>query len=50
LVSNIEREEHKLKVKVFENRVPREALLSRREEVTGDWSKFRSKELYGFYT
>ena len=39
-----------MKVKVFENRFPREALGPRREEMTGDRSKLLSEELYGLYS
>ena len=44
------REEFKLKVNVFEIRVPMEALGPRREEVAVDRGKLLSEEHYGLYT
>jgi hypothetical protein len=41
-------EEHKLRV--FENRVLRKIFGPRREEVTGEWRRLRSEDLYNLYS
>jgi hypothetical protein len=46
--SLILREEHKLRV--FENRVLRRILGSKRDEVTGDWRKLHNEELPKLYS
>jgi hypothetical protein len=35
---------------VFENRVLRTILGSKRDEVTGEWRRLRNKELYNLYS
>jgi hypothetical protein len=42
------REEQRLRV--FENRVPRRIFGLRRDEVTGEWRKLHSEELYNLYS
>jgi hypothetical protein len=42
------REEHRLRV--FENRVLRRIVGSRREEVTGDWRKLHNEEIHNLYS
>jgi hypothetical protein len=42
------REEHRLKV--FENMVLRRIFRPKRDEVTGQWRKFHSRELCNFYS
>jgi hypothetical protein len=42
------REEHRLRV--FENRVLRRIFGPKRDEVTGEWRKLHTKELYDLYT
>jgi hypothetical protein len=46
--SVISREEHRLRV--FENRVLRRIFGSKRDEVTGEWSKLHSGELHNLYS
>jgi hypothetical protein len=41
------REEHRLRV--FENRVPSRIFGTKRDEVTGEWSKLHSRELHNLY-
>jgi hypothetical protein len=41
------REEHRLRV--FENRVLRRIFGLKRDEVTGEWRKLHSDELYNLY-
>jgi hypothetical protein len=35
---------------VFENRVPRKILRSKRDEVTGGWTELHSEELHNLYS
>jgi hypothetical protein len=42
------REEHRLRV--FENRVLRRIFRPKRDEVTGEWRKFRNEELRDLYS
>jgi hypothetical protein len=42
------REEHRLRV--FENRVLRRIFGSKRDEVTGEWSKLHNEELHNLYS
>jgi hypothetical protein len=42
------REKHRLRV--FENRVLRRIFGPKSDEVTGEWRKLRSEELYNLYT
>jgi hypothetical protein len=42
------RKEHRLRI--FENRVLRRIFGSKRNEVTGEWRKFHSKELHKLYS
>jgi hypothetical protein len=37
-------------LRVFENRVLRRVLGSKRNEVTGEWRKLHNKELYAMYS
>jgi hypothetical protein len=47
LIYHTERRIHELKV--FENRVLREILGSKKDEVTGEWRKLRKEELHDLY-
>jgi hypothetical protein len=38
------------RLRVFENRVLRRILGTRRNEVTGEWRRLHNKELYALYT
>jgi hypothetical protein len=42
------REEHRLRV--FENRVPRRILGSKKDEVTEGWRKMHNEELHNLYS
>jgi hypothetical protein len=42
------REEHRLRV--FENRVLRKIFGPKRDEVTGEWRRLHSEELYDLYS
>jgi hypothetical protein len=48
LVAHIERKECWLRV--FENRVLRRILGSKRDEVTGEWRRLHGEELYVLYS
>jgi hypothetical protein len=41
------REKHRLRV--FKNRILRRIFRPKRDEVTGEWKKFHSKELHNLY-
>jgi hypothetical protein len=38
------------RLRVFDNRVTRRIFGPKRDEVTGEWSRLRNKELYALYS
>jgi hypothetical protein len=44
------REDHRLRVFVFENRVLRRIFDPKKGEVTGDWRKLPNEELHNLYS
>jgi hypothetical protein len=44
------KDEHRPRLRVFENRVLRRIFGPKRDEITGEWRRLHNKELYALYS